>query len=517
MKIIIKPFSEIMIKSKPVRKRYLQILQTNIARSLKMLDENIKTNLFYDKLEVNFAATSLPMGEIDWGLKEDIIKKLQYIPGVEFFIDVETFELERELLEKEDNSEIFDFIFGKAKDFYLDKITNKTFVARVKRNWKHNFNSIDLERYVWWGLLKYGENAKVKLKNPDLTIKIEIKDNSLFLVRESYFGVWGYPVWTQDRVISLISWWFDSGVSTYQMMRRWCKTDYLFFNLGGSAHELWVKQVSSYLWKNFWVWYDARFVTIPFEDVVKELVEKVDSRFRWVLLKRYFLKVADKLAKDHHYYAIVQWDSLGQVSSQTLKNMHVIDKASDTLVLRPLIWFNKQEIIDITRQIWTYNFACNMPEYCGVISDKPATWATLDQVLEQEARIDESILDKAIENWKLEYLKKLLSPHLASPSGERDNTDEIEISYVPEWWEIVIDIREEADIKKRPIILENTEILQIPFTNINSEFKKLDQSKTYLFYCDKWVLSKLHWLYLKELGFDNIKIYRYLEKGCKLK
>ena len=503
MKIIIKPFSEIMIKSKPVRKRYLQVLQTNIARSLKMLDENIKTHLFYDKLEVNYF-------EENNNLKADIIKKLSYIPGVESFIDVETFELEQDLLDKEDNKEIFDFIFSRAKDFYLDKITNKTFVARVKRSWTHNFNSIDLERYVWGGLLKYGENAKVKLKNPDITIKLEIKDNNLFLVREGYKWVWGYPVGTQDRVISLISGGFDSGVSTYQMMRRWCKTDFLFFNLWGSAHELWVKQVSSYLWKNFWVGYDSRFVTIPFEDVVKELVEKVDSRFRWILLKRYFLKVADKLAQEHNYYAIIKWDSLGQVSSQTLKNMHVIDKASDTLVLRPLIGFNKQEIVDITRQIWTYNFACNMPEYCWVISDKPATWASLEQVLEQEEKIDESILDKAIENWKLEYLKKLLTENLEEES-------EIEVSYVPAENEVVIDIREESDIKKKPIFLENTEILNISFVNINSQFKKLDQTKTYLLYCDKWILSKLHWLYLKELGFNNVKLYRYLEKGCKLK
>ena len=516
MKIIIKLFSEIMIKSKPVRKRYMQVLQTNIARSLKMLDENIKTHLFYDKLEVNLPSPqpSVLEEKEQEVVKKDIIKKLGYIPGVESFIDVESFDLDQNLLEKEDNKEIFDFIFEKCKDFYLDKIENKTFVSRVKRSWTHNFKSIDLERYIWWGLLKFWKNTKVQLKNPDITIKIEIKDKNLFLIRESYMWVWGYPVWTQDRVISLISWGFDSGVSTYQMMRRWCKTDYLFFNLWGSAHELWVKQVSSYLWKNFWIGYDARFITIPFEDVIKELVEKVDSRFRWILLKRYFLKVADKLAQEHNYYAIIKWDSLWQVSSQTLKNMHVIDKASDTLVLRPLIWFNKQEIVDITRQIWTYNFACNMPEYCWVISDKPATWANLNQILEQEEKIDEIILDKAIENWKLEYLKKLLNPHLASPKGEEQ---EIEICYVPEKEEIVIDIRTKEEIKKKPIFLENTEILEIPFSNINSEFKKLDQRKTYLLYCEKWVLSKLHWLYLKELWFDNIKVYRYLEKGCSLK
>lgn len=503
MKIIIKPFSEIMIKSKPVRKRYLRILQTNIARTLKMVDPEIKTHLFYDKLEVNYF-------EKNDALKAVIIKKLWFIPGVESFIDVESFELEEKLILDEDNSEAFDFIFSKSKDFYLDKIKNKSFVCRVRRSWKHNFSSIDLERYVWGWLLKYWENCTVKLKNPDITVNIEVKDKNLFLVREIYKWIWGYPIWTQDRVISLISGWFDSGVSTFWMMKRGCKVDFLFFNLWGSAHELWVKQVSSYLWKNFWVGYDARFVTIPFEDTIKELIEKVDSRFRWVLLKRYFLKVADKLAQKHHYLAIVKWDSLWQVSSQTLQNMHVIDKASSTLVLRPLITSNKQEIVDITKQIGTYDFACNMPEYCWVISDKPATGASLEQVLEQEERIDEIILDKAIENWKVEYLKSLLTENL-------EWEQEIEISYVPEGWEVVIDIREKDEAAKKPLTLENIEILKIPFVDINNEFKNLDQTKTYLFYCDKWVLSKLHWLYLKELWFNNIKIYRYLGAWCDLK
>lgn len=504
MKIIIKPFSEIMVKSKPVRKRQLKTLQTNISKNLKMLDENIKTHLFYDKLEVNFEWS------IYISIKQNIIKRLSYIPWIESFIDVESFEIEESLFKNEDNKEVFDFIFKKSKDFYLDKIEGKTFVVRARRSWIHNFSSIDLERYIWGWLLKYSNNSKVQLKSPEITVNIELKDNNLFLVRNSYSWVWGYPIWTQDKVLSLISWGFDSTVSSFSMMKRWCKTDFLFFNLWWSAHELWVKQVSHYLWKNFWIWYDSRFIIIPFENVIKEILEKIDSRFRAIILKRYFLKVSDKLAKEYGYYAIVKWDSLGQVSSQTLKNMFVIDKASDTLLLRPLIWLNKQEILDISQKIWTYDFACNMPEYCWVISDKPATWARLDQILEQEKKIDEKILKKAIENKKTEYLKKLLTENL-------EWEQEIEISYVPAKGETVIDIRSEEDKKKKALLLENTEILEIPFTHINSEFPKLDQSKTYLFYCEKWVLSKLHWLYLKEKGFNNIKIYIYLKKECSLK
>jgi thiamine biosynthesis protein ThiI len=379
----------------------------------------------------------------------------------------------------------------------------------VKRSWKHDYNSIDLERYIWWGLLKFSNNASVKLKNPDVTVNIEIKDNKLFLVVWKHYGIWGYPVWTQDKVLTLISGWFDSGVSSFSLCKRWAKVDYLFFNLWWTAHELWVKQVAHYLWKNFSSGYKARFITINFEEIVKELVTKIDHKYRWIILKRLFLMAADNLAQEHKYYAIVKWDSLWQVSSQTLKNMFIVDKASSTLVLRPLISFNKQEIVDLSKKIWTYEFACNMPEYCWVISDKPATAADLDKVLKEEENFDFSLLDKAIESKKVQKIDEVLI--------EKVDGEDIELTYVPWENEVVIDIREDQDRKKRPLILEKIEILEIPFYDINSKFSELDQNKTYLFYCDKWVLSRLHALYLKEKGFNNIKIYRYLEKWCSLK
>jgi len=498
MKFLIKPFPEIMIKSKPVKKRFMQVLWNNIQFRLKQDYKNIKVKVFWDKLEVS----------LDW-INNDIISKnivwaLKFIPWIEFFLEV----LEFDIIWKT-KQEQFDFIFSKAKDFFLNKIENKSFVSRVKRSWKHEYNSIELERYIWDGLLKYSKNSSVKMKNPDITVNIEVKDSKLFLVVEKYFWVWWYPVWTQDKVLSLISWWFDSGVSTFSMSKRWAKVDYLFFNLWWTAHELWVKQVAYYLWKNFSSWYKARFITINFEEIVKVLVTKINHKYRWIILKRLFLMVADILAKENKYYAIVKWDSLWQVSSQTLKNMFIIDKASDTLVLRPLITFNKQDIINLSKKIWTYEFACNMPEYCWVISDKPATAAKIEKVLKEEENFDFDLLKKSIENKKVQKIDEVLI--------DKVDWEEIEVSYVPWFKDIVIDIREEVDRKRKPLFLDKIEILEIPFYDINQKFPNLDQSKDYLFYCDKWVLSRLHSLYLKEKWFNNIKIYRYLDKWCNLK
>lgn len=484
MKYIIKISPEITIKSKPVRKRCVLMLKNNIKKHFNFND--IKVNITWTRDRIN----------LEWNPNLRIPQILKQISWIAYFMEVETFNLP--LIE----DEIFDFIFQKTKDFYLDKLENKTFVARVKRSWNHNFKSIDLERYIWGWLLKYTNNSKVKIKNADITVKVEVKDKKFHIIKHRDEWIWWYPIWFQDKVLSLISGWFDSWVSTYSMMKRWCEVDYLFFNLWWNAHELWVKQVSYYLWKTFSVPHkNARFITVNFEEIISELLTKVNHRFRWILLKRFMLKAAS-IISENHYLALVKWDSLWQVSSQTLKNMHVIDKISTNLVLRPLISNNKQEIIDISKEIWTYNFACNMPEYCWIISDKPATWAKLEVILEEEKKISDEILNKAIESKKIDFVKNMMDEFSWKESHELDVVNIV--------WnnDVLIDIREDIVIKNNPLVLDNINIICIPFFEINHKFKDLDNSKTYLFYCDKWVLSHLHWLYLKEKWFNNIKVYR---------
>ncbi len=492
MKYIIKISPEITIKSKPVRKQCLLMLKNNIKKHFDFND--IKVNVTWNRDRIN----------LEWN-DEKIVKTLKCIAWIAHFMEVESFNV------PENEEEIFDFIFQKTKDFYLDKIEWKTFVVRVKRSWIHNFKSIDLERYIWGGLLKCTNNSSVKLKDSDIEVKIEVKDKKFHIIKYRIEWIWGYPIWFQDKVLSLISWWFDSWVSSFSMMKRWCEVDYLFFNLWWSAHELWVKQVSYYLWKTFSVPHKrARFITVNFEEIISELLTKVNHRFRWILLKRFMLKTAS-IISEWHYFALVKWDSLGQVSSQTLKNMHVIDKASSNLVLRPLIADNKQEIVDISKDIWTYNFACNMPEYCWVISDKPATWAKLEDILNEEENILEETLISAVDSRKTEFVREMMEQYKDKES------EDLELVFLAWDNDIVVDIREEWERNKHPLILEKVEIIEIPFFEINHKFKDLESDKNYLFYCEKWVLSNLHWLYLKEKWFNNIKVFRPIkwETSCK--
>lgn len=484
MKFIIKVAPEIIIKSKPVRKRTIRLLTKNIKVYLKYFDF-VKVIDLWDRIDLEITK------EIDTNTKQELIKIISFIPWIHNFYEV----IEKDFVD-------LDSLFIDIKDYFLNKLEWTTFAVRVHRTWIHNFNSMEAERYLGGLFLKNSKNLKVKLLNPEISINIDIKENMYFVIINKYNWLGGYPNWFQEKVLSLISWWFDSWVSTYLSMKRWCEVDFLFFNLWGKAHELWVKQVANYLWKNFSKPYKSWFITINLEEVVKEIVTKVNHKYRWIILKRIMLKCANIVWQKWHF-ALVKWDSLWQVSSQTLINMSVINNASDMLVLRPLITYDKQEIIDIAKYIWTYNFACNMPEYCWVISDKPATKSDENTIIEEEKIISDEIIQRAIDTKKVEKVREMLKEDL-------ENLEEwLEISYLPEKDEIVIDIRDPEKIEKDKLVIKWNKILEIPFYEINHKFTSLDHSKTYLFYCERGVLSKLHTLYLKEKWFQNIKVLRY--------
>src|SRR5690606_6859829 len=146
-------------------------------------------------------------------------------------------------------------------------------------------------------------------------------------------------------------------------------------SLGGRDHELGVMEVAHFLWKKYGSSHRVLFISVPFEEVVGEILAKVDNAQMGVVLKRMMLRVSTQLARRLELDALVTGEAISQVSSQTLPNLNVIDTATDMLVLRPLIASHKQDIIDTAYAIGTAEFAKHMPEYCGVISVNPTTRA----------------------------------------------------------------------------------------------------------------------------------------------
>ncbi|WDE00140.1 tRNA uracil 4-sulfurtransferase ThiI [Thalassomonas actiniarum] len=483
MKFIVKLQAEITIKSRPVRKRFSKILESNVKNVLRRVDEQVTTRLNWDNIEVNSKNESPENRQL-------LVDTLKCIPGIPTFIEVQ----------KSTFTDVHD-IFEQTLKVHAKTIENKSFCVRVKRSGNHDFNSLKVEQYVGGGLNQKVDSASVKLKNPDVTIRLEIKNNDLFIVTETHKGMGGFPIATQEDVLSLMSGGFDSGVASYQMIKKGARTHFCFFNLGGSAHEVGVKQVSYYLWNKFGASHRIKFFAVDFEPVVAEILEKVENGQMGVVLKRMMMRAASKIAEQKGIMSLVTGESLGQVSSQTLTNLNVIDRVTDTLILRPLAAYDKQEIIDIARKIGTEDFAKTIPEYCGVISKKPTVKAVLSKVEAEEDNFDFDILDKVVEETRVFDIRDIGQETEAEIQAV-DMVADIDAGAV------VLDIRSPEEEEEKPLELDNVEVKHLPFYKLATQFGDLDQSKQYLLYCDHGVMSKLQALYLIDNGFGNVKVYR---------
>ncbi|MFZ7107873.1 tRNA uracil 4-sulfurtransferase ThiI [Avibacterium avium] len=483
MKFIIKLFPEIMIKSESVRKRFIKILTGNIRNILNKYDDTVAVVKHWDYIEVRSKNAEN---------RALLIELLGRIPGIHHFLEVE---------EKPFNN--VQDIFQQTLQDVAHLLENKTFCVRVKRKGKHDFSSLDVERYVGGGLNQHIASAKVKLSKPDVTVRIDIEDDKMMLVKARHTGLGGYPIGTQEDVLSLISGGFDSGVSSYMLIRRGSRVHYCFFNLGGAAHEIGVKQMAYHIWNRFSGSHKVRFVAINFEPVVAEILEKIDNGQMGVVLKRMMVSAASKVAERFGIQAIVTGEALGQVSSQTLTNLRLIDEAADALVLRPLITHDKEQIIAMAKEIGTDDIAKSMPEFCGVISKNPTVKAVREKILSEENHFDFSVLESAVQNAQYLDIRQI---------AEQTEKEVVEVDTISVLGEndIVIDIRSPEETDENPLELAGQEVRLIPFYKLSTLFPDLDQSKNYVLYCERGVMSKLQALYLKENGFGNVRVFRRL-------
>ena len=481
MKFIIRLFPEISIKSKPVRNRLIRQVRQNLVNVCKHHGISVNAYAQWDKVVAIFDETIT---------KDRAITELSRIPGIHSFMEVNEYPFTT-----------LDSLFDEIKDVVGPSIENKTFAVRVKRKGQHEFNSQMAERVIGGKFKASFPNKGVCLDNPEVLIHIEIENQTAYLSGEKHLGIGGYPVGSQGEVFSLISGGFDSGVSTYDVLHRGCRVNYLFFNMGGNAHEIGVKQESYFLWDRFASSHRVRFVTIPFEPIVGQILERTHHGVRGVILKRMMMRVGSLVAKKFDAEALVTGESLGQVSSQTLRNLTHIDNVCDVLLLRPLVTADKQDIIDKSREIGTIGFAESMPEYCGVISDHPNVCPSASFVEEEEAKMDSDLVQKAFESMKVVDINDI----------PKDTTKlKTEVETVSELLsnEVVLDVRAPDDVEKAPLTVEGHEVITMPFYKTASDFHTLDQIKTYALYCDQGVMSLMQAKQLKEKGYHNVKVYR---------
>jgi len=461
-----------MVKGNAAKRQMVGQLYNNLLKMLTCFSEEIHIRKFSDKIEV-----VTPIAFV-----AEVRQLLLDTPGIEQVLEALQF----------DQMNTLDDIKVKVGEVMHHAIKDKTFVVRAKRSGTHIFGSTDLEQTIGGYMLATYPNNGVDLHHPEVTIRIELLNNQLNIITTKYKGLSGFPIGTQGDVLSLMSGGFDSTVASYLTMKRGLKTHFIFFNLGGMAHEIGVKQVALYLWSKFGSSHKVTFISVPFDDVLTEIFRSTHESYMGVTLKRLMLLAAQEIAEEMQIDALVTGESVAQVSSQTLRNLALIDQASHMLILRPLATMNKPEIIDIANTIGTRRFAESMPEYCGVISKNPITHGSFKRIEKEAKRFDYTVLDKAVANAQHIYVDEILD----------DVTTNTAIEVVTEL--DVIDIRAEDDC-----IQTTSKSIKIPFYKLKSEFIKLPKDKQYVLYCEKGIMSQLHAQYLHD-AYDakDLKVYR---------
>ncbi len=478
-KFILKLFPEIMVKGSSAKRQMVGQLYNNLLKMLEIFSEDINVRKFSDKIEV--------------------VTPIEFVVEVrELLLNTSGIEQVLEALQF-DKINTLDEIKVKVGEIMHKEIDGKTFVVRAKRSGTHEFRSTQLEQTVGGYMLATYPSNGVDLHNPEVTIRIELINNQLNIITHKYIGLSGFPIGTQGDILSLMSGGFDSTVASYLTMKRGLKTHFIFFNLGGIAHEIGVKQVALYLWSKFGSSHRVKFISVPFDDVLTEIFRSTHNTYMGVTLKRLMLLASEKIANNMGIDALLTGESVAQVSSQTLRNLALIDQVTTKLVLRPLSTMNKPEIIDIANKIGTRRFAESMPEYCGVISKNPITHGSYKRMEREAKHFDYSVLDKAVEDAQHIYVDEILDDVTNNTAIEVVN--ELNDEYV------VIDIRAEDEC-----IETSCKSIKIPFHKLKSEFKKLPQDREYLLYCEKGIMSQLHAQYLRDAeDAKNVRVYRPLD------
>lgn len=313
----------------------------------------LKNNL---KKSLNIKKTRRDKGRFLLDIEEENENKIKKILGKSFGIANFAFVEEFNYTNLED-------LKKKIKEKYRD-IKGKKFRITGKVINRKEINSIELQKAL--GEVLFNEGGIVKLKEYDLEIFVYLRENKVQIYDELIKGSHGLPIGSQGNVLVLFSGGMDSPVASWEIMKRGCKPDFLFINLGGTEHLKQVYEIYEKLKEEWAHNLDLNFYFVDGKKIVEEIKEKVKPSFRQVVLKKCFYVIAENFAYKHKYDAIITGENIGQVSTQTLKNLNAIESNINKLIVRPLITYEKDEIIRKAKIIGTYELSSNIGELCNI-------------------------------------------------------------------------------------------------------------------------------------------------------
>jgi tRNA uracil 4-sulfurtransferase len=290
----------------------------------------------------------------------------------------------------------------------VQSLTFHTFRVTTKRADKsYPLTSMEVDRHVGAAVVA-STGAHVSLKNPEMTIFIEILGAGAYYYCERFQGAGGLPVGMSGTVACLLSGGIDSPVAAYRMMKRGCRAVFIHFHghpfvTRASADK--AEELAQRLTRHQ---YYSRLYLVPFGDVQRQVVLSAPAPLRVVLYRRLMVRIAEELGRSNKCWALVTGDSLGQVASQTAGNITVTDEAATLPFLRPLIGMDKVEITEQAQKIGTYEISIEPDQDCCRLftPPNPATQAKLEDVRRAESRLDVyGLVKQALEKVELREFK----------------------------------------------------------------------------------------------------------------
>ena len=374
--IILIKYGELTTK-KDNRKEFIRILYENLVNKVKKYDAKIIKE--YSRMYIEF-------DEIYQEQIKEILNNTFGIHAYDFAYKVETKE-----------QQIKDKVLS-----LLQQETFKTFkVVTNRRDKSFPIKSMDFNNVIGGHILRNIKDIKVDVKNPDIYVNIEINKEDTYIYFNEYKGLGGYPVGVQGKGLLMLSGGIDSPVAGFLSLKRGMRIDAIYFeaipHTSLNAREKVINLAKELLkYTN-----DFNLHVVPITKLQEEIYKNIDQTYIITILRRMMYRISEAIAKKNKALVLINGESIGQVASQTLTSMSVINEVVKIPVIRPVACLDKIEIINISKKINTYETSILPFEDCCTIfvPKHPVINPKLNKCIEYESKINyEELIKEAVEN-----------------------------------------------------------------------------------------------------------------------
>lgn len=303
------------------------------------------------------------------------------------------------------------------QDLYYEGMTFK--IASKRSDHSFELDTRELNQTLGGAVFEVLPQIKAQMKSPDVTLKVEIREDATYLSHEDVKGAGGLPVGTSGRGMLMLSGGIDSPVAGYLALKRGVAIEAVHFASPPYTSPGALKKAQDLTRKLTKFGGNIQFIEVPFTEIQEEIKAKAPEAYLMTLTRRFMMRITDAIREQRHGLIIINGESLGQVASQTLESMQAINAVTTTPVIRPVVTMDKLEIIDLAQQIDTFEISIQPFEDCCTIfaPDKPKTNPKLKNVEQYEARLDVAgLVERAVAGIKVSEI---------TPQAEADMVDDL--------------------------------------------------------------------------------------------